>query len=832
MLLSPGCSSWAVSFGIAAMPSRSEKSVMATTWRYSARTERAHTTAANRNLFLRGMVLLQTACRTSGPRTVEARDSQSITIKNPTPHKYDSARAWLARVTGEDGAKLWVVSPVVARHDPEVSTLTGPVDAENADAEATEPRPESNSEPSPVVSPPVLAVPAEVAGLDPAALTFKCLRLVEKHDPGRSQDYKISGEEKCLGEGTYGKVFPGVHKASGRQVALKFFKDNKSSDARRSILEEVLLLREAKSDHCIPLLDICRLGDSFVAVFPWRTCLRKMLVSGKGLEKVEIAVVCRQLFAGLAHLHAARIFHADIKPDNILARVPAGFRFSCRRTLAAPAGSSGGDSGGNRLWERARQLKQLDNEVLIQICDFGLAMCLDAAPSKQPEEIQTLWYRAPELLVGDKKVRACVGLAADIWSAGCVLAELGAGKPAFRAAPQTPTEQLRIILHNKGTGAVPLKWTASTRYPENWCIAGEGWPAELRNRLGDDGMECLQGCTELDPTRRLTAQMAAETLFLDGKAMRCFPTPSGCSSWIAKRGEFCLQFGELEPDVRAYICGDPWWTEKAPALLDFRKRTKSAPDVDKDNKVEIVYTAEEPVPGTDATLNGAPIQGRCPIVCLNAWLRAFKKVNIAILELMDEEMVALLARMSLDDLGMNGRHFITSQAAAEWFCKYLSLQMLTTVERQDTAHFDGGASILHMGLTLWGRRRLYLNLADPAEKVVPMAGPAGDEWVVTHQRPGSVYLANLCAPFHQVGHEGEDDPDDLFHAPSGQSYKVAIMFRTSCFGYARARTSSTPPNPKQVFEIVSSVIHKVLLSNRFCLPSLQDCLEQEEQLRS
>ena len=554
------------------MPSRSEKAVNSTTWKYSARAERAHTTPANRNLFIQGMALLQTACRTSGTRTVEARDAQSITIKKLTPHKYDCARAWLARVTGEDCAKLWVAAPVVAQPEPEVSTLTAPVEAENPDAEATVPRPESSSEPSPVASPPVLAVPAELVGLAPAALTFKCLRLVEKLGPGRTQDYITSGEEKCHGEGSYGKVFPGVHKNSGREVALKFFKDSASTVARRSILEEVLLLREAKSDHCIPLLDICRMGDSIVAVFPWRTCLRKMLVSGKGLEKVEIAVVCRQLFAGLAHLHAANIFHADLKPDNILARVPDGFQFSCRRTLAAPAGSSGGDSGGNSLWERARQLKQLDNEVLIQICDFGLAMCLEATPAKHPDEIQTLWYRAPELLLGKFNAQP-YGLPADIWSAGCVLAELCAGKAAFRAEPQTPAEQLRLIIHNKGTSAVPEKWTASTRYPANWCIVAEGWPAELRTRLGDDGMECLQGCTELDPTRRLTAQMAAETLFLDGKALRCFATPSGCSSWIATRGEFCLQFGDIETDVRAYICGDSWWTEKALCSTSAREQS-------------------------------------------------------------------------------------------------------------------------------------------------------------------------------------------------------------------------------------------------------------------
>ena len=187
-----------------------------------------------------------------------------------------------------------------------------------------------------------------------------------------------------------------------------------------------------------------------------------MLVRGRGLEKVEIAVVCRQLFAGLVHLHAAQIFHADLKPANILAKVLADFRFSCHQSLVAPAEASG-DSGGHSLWERARRLQQLDAEVVIQICDFGLAMCLPAAPGKHPDEIQTLWYRAPELLLGDTKIQA-YGLAADIWSAGCVLAELGAGKAAFRAAQETPAEQLRTILQLKGTSsAVCEKWTTSKR---------------------------------------------------------------------------------------------------------------------------------------------------------------------------------------------------------------------------------------------------------------------------------------------------------------------------------------------------------------------------------
>ena len=346
-------------------------------------------------------------------------------------------------------------------------------------------------------------------------------------------------------------------------------------------------------------------------------------------------------------------------------------------------------------------------------------------------------------------------------------------------------------------------------------------------------MECLQGCTRLDPTRRLTAQMAAGSLFLDSKALRYFRAPSGCSSWMGGRGEFCLQFGLIGPDVRDYLCGDAWWTESAPALRDRPKKKLRAPDVDKDNKVELVYTTGEAQPGEDASLNGAPVLGQCPVIRLNAWIRAFKKVNAALLKLLDLDMIAQLARLSLDDLGLNGQYFL-AKMAADWFCRFVSLQMMTPAERLDTAHFDGGASVLHLGLTLWGRRRVYLNLADPAGGA--KSSGADDlnppQWVVTHQQPGSVYLANFCAPWHQVGHEGADDPDELFDSPSGGTYKVAIMFRTSCFGYARGRTTSTPPGPKKVFEIVSTAVQGALLSNRFRLPSLQECLEHEARLQS
>lgn len=96
------------------------------------------------------------------------------------------------------------------------------------------------------------------------------------------------------------------------------------------------------------------------------------------LARSQIKCYMQQLLAGLQHCHERGILHRDIKGSNLL----------------------------------------IDDNGLLRIADFGLATFFDPG-------VVTLWYHPPELLLGATEY----GVAVDLWSTGCILAELLAGKP-------------------------------------------------------------------------------------------------------------------------------------------------------------------------------------------------------------------------------------------------------------------------------------------------------------------------------------------------------------------------------------------------------------------
>ena len=101
---------------------------------------------------------------------------------------------------------------------------------------------------------------------------------------------------------------------------------------------------------------------------------------------VQVKCYMQQLLRGLEHCHSCHILHRDIKGSNLL----------------------------------------IDNRGILKIADFGLASFFDPE-QRHPltSRVVTLWYRPPELLLGATNY----GVSVDLWSAGCILAELYAGKP-------------------------------------------------------------------------------------------------------------------------------------------------------------------------------------------------------------------------------------------------------------------------------------------------------------------------------------------------------------------------------------------------------------------
>ena len=147
----------------------------------------------------------------------------------------------------------------------------------------------------------------------------------------------------------------------------------------------------------------------------------------------------------------------------------------------------------------------------------------------------------------------------------------------------------------------------------------------------------------------------------------------------------------------------------------------------------------------------------------------------------------------------------------KWFATVGQLHLFEApAGLEETKHFDGGASILHMGLTLYGRRQLRFfegNKARPGETVAEMS-----------LAPGSVYLGTITGGLHQVVH---GTPRSAHEARLGHS--MTCMVRTSLWPGPRGRIMRMSPKPAPMFAAVAQSFVASLREHSFALPSLAEC---------
>eukprot|EP00253_Pinus_taeda_P004126 PITA_04126 len=194
-----------------------------------------------------------------------------------------------------------------------------------------------------------------------------------------------------IGQGTYSNVYKARDIDTGKIVALKKVRfDNLEPESVKFMAREILVLRRLDHPNVVKLegLVTSRMSCSLYLVFEYMEHDLAGLAASPGSTFTEPQVKCylHQLLSGLEHCHSRGVLHRDIKGSNLL----------------------------------------LDNGGILKIADFGLATFYNP-DQKQPmtSRVVTLWYRPPELLLGATEYDATV----DLWSAGCLLAELLAGKP-------------------------------------------------------------------------------------------------------------------------------------------------------------------------------------------------------------------------------------------------------------------------------------------------------------------------------------------------------------------------------------------------------------------
>uniref|UniRef100_A0A0G4FVG5 Protein kinase domain-containing protein n=1 Tax=Chromera velia CCMP2878 TaxID=1169474 RepID=A0A0G4FVG5_9ALVE len=274
---------------------------------------------------------------------------------------------------------------------------------------------------------------------------------------------------RWTGSGAWGSVLM-VESQDGQRSAIKKLRHTfESPDTAKKVLREVRLLRHLRHENIISIEDVyCSGGsrDSYADVYirmeAMDADLHSVLSKEQKLTETHHRFFMHQLIRGLLYLHDSEVLHRDIKPSNLLVNQNCDLKiadFGLARIKPSAATGTSGSSPSNASVKLPPHAPQSEKDKE-RTAEDGLrgeeTLSRLTSPvgdqrtlPQQTGLVATRWYRAPELLwesdgVYDEKV--------DIWSAGCVLAEmLNNGKPLFPG--KSEAEQLQLILSLLGPPA-------------------------------------------------------------------------------------------------------------------------------------------------------------------------------------------------------------------------------------------------------------------------------------------------------------------------------------------------------------------------------------------
>ncbi|KAG6600591.1 Mitogen-activated protein kinase 7, partial [Cucurbita argyrosperma subsp. sororia] len=199
---------------------------------------------------------------------------------------------------------------------------------------------------------------------------------------------------KPIGRGSYGVVCSSANQQTNEKVAIKKIKNVfENRFEALGTLREMKLLRHIRHENVIALKDVMMLvhrnsfKDVYLVYELMNTDLDHIIRSSQPLSNNHCKYLMYQLLSGLQYLHSTNILHRDLKPGNLLVNA------NCD----------------------------------LKICDFELARTSKGQDQVMTEYVVTRWYRAPELLLSCKSY----GTSIDVWSVGCIFAEILGRTPIF-----------------------------------------------------------------------------------------------------------------------------------------------------------------------------------------------------------------------------------------------------------------------------------------------------------------------------------------------------------------------------------------------------------------
>lgn len=284
-----------------------------------------------------------------------------------------------------------------------------------------------------------------------------------------------------VGQGTYSNVYKARDRDTGKIVALKKVRfETSEPESVKFMAREIMILQKLDHPNVVKLegLATSRMQYSLYLVFDFmQSDLASIITNPEGrLTEPQVKCYMHQLLSGLQHCHERGILHRDIKGSNLL----------------------------------------VDKSGMLKIADFGLANFY-SPQHKRPltSRVVTLWYRAPELLLGSTDY----GVGIDLWSAGCLLAEMFAGRPILPG--RTEVEQLHRIFKLCGTPSEDywrkLKLSTTFRPPKSYKPS----LFEAFGEFPESSLGLLSTLLALDPAYRGSASSALQNEFFYTSPLAC-----------------------------------------------------------------------------------------------------------------------------------------------------------------------------------------------------------------------------------------------------------------------------------------------------------------------
>lgn len=271
-----------------------------------------------------------------------------------------------------------------------------------------------------------------------------------------------------LGEGTYATVYKGQNLLTNDIVALKEIHLDSEEGAPSTAIREISLMKELKHANIVRLYDVIHTEKVLTLVFEYMDQDLKKYMDTHGHNGALEPSLCKhfmyQLLRGIAFCHENRVLHRDLKPQNLLI-------------------SQNGD---------------------LKIGDFGLARAYGIPVNTFSNEVVTLWYRAPDVLLGSRNYTTNI----DIWSAGCIMAEMYSGKPLFPG--KTNEDQLYRIFRLLGTPD-ETTWPYVSKLPEYKSNFQYYPPQNISQKLpmiDPLGIDLLTKMLQYQPKLRISAKDA------------------------------------------------------------------------------------------------------------------------------------------------------------------------------------------------------------------------------------------------------------------------------------------------------------------------------------